>query len=234
MEPSKVVVRMKDGTVVRGQTNDFFPNKPQFHLTTAEGFIDEYHLEEMKAELEIQKDPTTNHVEFCHSDVRFHRIIVDATDNPLVRMIMDPVLDALQPIFNMAIYRYRDRDRIFSQHKQIYDALKNQAADKAIKTMIEQLDDLHELSTSARFIAQIIATTIMAVVGGVVLNDFGYLFAYRLEVPEGARKLSLPYAPFVRIAAISVAISRNIFLISYLNPVNQFLLPKLVLCISLF
>ena len=102
------------------------------------------HLEEMKVELEIQKDPATNHVEFCHSDVRFHRIIVDATDNPLVRMIMDPVFDALQPIFNMAIYRYRDRDRIFSQHKQIYDAVKNKSAEKAVKTMIEQLDDLHE------------------------------------------------------------------------------------------
>jgi len=49
MEPSKVVVRMKDGTVVKGKTNDFFPNKPQFHLTTAEGLIDEYHVEELKA-----------------------------------------------------------------------------------------------------------------------------------------------------------------------------------------
>jgi len=49
MEPSKVVVRMKDGTVVKGKTNDFFPNKPQFHLTTAEDFIDEYHVEELKA-----------------------------------------------------------------------------------------------------------------------------------------------------------------------------------------
>ncbi len=39
--------------------------------------------------------------------------------------------------------------------------------------------------------------------------DFGYLFAYRLEVPEGARKLSLPYAPFVRIAAISVGDERH-------------------------
>ena len=102
------------------------------------------HLEEMKVELEIQKDPTTNHVEFIHSDVRFHRIIVDATDNPLIRMIMDPVFDALQPIFNMAIYRYRNRDRIFFQHKHIYDALKNHEADKAVKTMTEQLDDLHE------------------------------------------------------------------------------------------
>ncbi|MFO7888912.1 MAG: FCD domain-containing protein [bacterium] len=32
------------------------------------------HLKKMKAECEIQKDPTTNHEEFCHSDVRFHRV----------------------------------------------------------------------------------------------------------------------------------------------------------------
>jgi len=49
MEPSKVVVRLKDGTTVKGKTNDFFANKPQFHLTTAEGFIDEYQMEELKA-----------------------------------------------------------------------------------------------------------------------------------------------------------------------------------------
>ena len=102
------------------------------------------HIEEMKGELEIQKDPNTDHVEFCHSDVRFHRIIVNATDNPLITMIMDPVFDALQPIFNMAIYRYRDRSRIFHQHNQIYDAIKNHEADEAVKVMIEQLDDLQE------------------------------------------------------------------------------------------
>jgi DNA-binding FadR family transcriptional regulator len=102
------------------------------------------HLEKMKAECEIQKDPTTSHEDFCHSDVRFHRIIVDATDNPLLRLIIDPVFDALQPIFNMAIYRYRDRDRIVSQHKQIHAALENHEGDKAVEVMIEQLDDLRE------------------------------------------------------------------------------------------
>ena len=102
------------------------------------------HIEKMKAECEIQKDPTTNHVEFCHSDVRFHRNIIDATDNPLLRLIIDPIFDALQPIFNMAIYRYRDRDKIVSQHQQIQAAIENHDADKAVKVMIEQLDDLHE------------------------------------------------------------------------------------------
>lgn len=102
------------------------------------------HLEKMKTECEIQKDPTTNHVEFCHSDVRFHRNIVDATGNPILRLIIDPVFDALQPIFNMAIYRFRDRDRIVSQHEQIKAAIENHDADKAVKVMVEQLDDLHE------------------------------------------------------------------------------------------
>ena len=32
MEPSKVVVRFRDGKVVKGHTQTFFPNKPTFHL----------------------------------------------------------------------------------------------------------------------------------------------------------------------------------------------------------
>ena len=107
------------------------------------------HLDKMKVECEIQKDSSTNHEDFCHSDVRFHRIMVDATDNALLKNIIDPVFDALQPIFNMAIYRYRDRDRIVSQHRQIHAALEDHDADKAIKVMIEQLDDLHEQMNKA-------------------------------------------------------------------------------------
>lgn len=102
------------------------------------------HLEEMKVELKIQMDPNTDHVEFCHSDVRFHRIIVDAGDNPLIKMVIDPIFDSLQPIFNMAIYRYRDYSRIFTQHKQIYEAFENHEGDKAVKILREQLDDLKE------------------------------------------------------------------------------------------
>lgn len=102
------------------------------------------HLQKMQAECEIQKDPTTNHEEFCHSDVRFHRNIVDATGNPLLRLIIDPVFDALQPIFNMAIYRYRDRDRIVSQHKKIQAAIENRDAEQAVEIIVEQLNDLKE------------------------------------------------------------------------------------------
>ncbi len=32
MGPVKVIIRYADGRLVKGYTNDFFPNKPQFHV----------------------------------------------------------------------------------------------------------------------------------------------------------------------------------------------------------
>lgn len=34
---NKVVVRYRDGTLLKGYTHDFFPNKDVFHVTTSEG-----------------------------------------------------------------------------------------------------------------------------------------------------------------------------------------------------
>lgn len=36
------------------------------------------------------------------------------------------------------------------------------------------------------------------------MYEYGYLFAYRLEIPEGATSITLPNSPFVRIVAMSV------------------------------
>jgi hypothetical protein len=32
LEPSKIVVRFRDGKIIKGYTQNFFPNKPVFHL----------------------------------------------------------------------------------------------------------------------------------------------------------------------------------------------------------
>ena len=39
---------------------------------------------------------------------------------------------------------------------------------------------------------------------GDALYEYGYLFAYRLEIPEGATRITLPDSMFVRIVAMSV------------------------------
>lgn len=49
METNKVVVRFKDGSVMKGKTHDFFPNKPSFHLETLTGETQRIEVEQLKA-----------------------------------------------------------------------------------------------------------------------------------------------------------------------------------------
>ena len=53
MEPSKIVVRYRDGRTLKGTTQNFFPNKPNFHVnrlgTTGPGDVIEVKLDELKA-----------------------------------------------------------------------------------------------------------------------------------------------------------------------------------------
>ena len=49
METNKVVVRFKDGSIMKGKTNDFFPNKTSFHLETLNGETQQIEVERLKA-----------------------------------------------------------------------------------------------------------------------------------------------------------------------------------------
>ncbi len=39
MELNKVVIKFKNGSIQKGKTNDFFPNKKQFHLELLDGRV---------------------------------------------------------------------------------------------------------------------------------------------------------------------------------------------------
>jgi len=56
---NKVVVRFKDGTVLKGQTNNFFPNKTSFNLEISNGEYPEIYIENLKAVFFV-KDLTGN------------------------------------------------------------------------------------------------------------------------------------------------------------------------------
>jgi hypothetical protein len=49
MLANKVVVKFKDQNVLKGKTNNFFPNKSSFHLELVDGERIEIHMEELKA-----------------------------------------------------------------------------------------------------------------------------------------------------------------------------------------
>ena len=68
MEKSKIIVRLKDGRVVKGTTNDFFPNKPKFHLSTIDGYIEEFDIEELKAIFFVKTYEGDKSHEYHYSD----------------------------------------------------------------------------------------------------------------------------------------------------------------------
>ena len=102
------------------------------------------HLVALVVELDIQRDPALSDVDFCASDVRFHRVLADATDNALLKFIVLTVIDALQPVANMVVYQFRERQRLVSQHESILAALQARDADSAIAALNEQIADLGE------------------------------------------------------------------------------------------
>jgi GntR family transcriptional repressor for pyruvate dehydrogenase complex len=102
------------------------------------------HLVALAVELDIQRDPALSDVDFCASDVRFHRVLADATDNALLKFIVLTVIDALQPVANMVVYQFRERQRLVSQHESILAALQARDADSAIAALNEQIADLGE------------------------------------------------------------------------------------------
>ena len=71
------------------------------------------HLEAMRAEIEVQRATDSTDQEFCASDTRFNRALVDAACNPLLSFQMTGVVEALQSLLDRITFpsQIRGRDR---------------------------------------------------------------------------------------------------------------------------
>ncbi len=49
MEQNRIVVKLKNQTVLKGKTNDFFPNRHRFHLEQMDGSVQDIVVEDLKA-----------------------------------------------------------------------------------------------------------------------------------------------------------------------------------------
>ncbi|MCC6469685.1 MAG: FadR family transcriptional regulator [Alphaproteobacteria bacterium] len=107
-------------------------------------------LEALKAELSVQKDLSITDQEFCASDVRFHHAVAQATKNPVLLFVMAAVAETLQPIANMVVYRFRDRQRICAQHERLFDAIRDGKTSVASKVFLEQMAYLRDIYTRAQ------------------------------------------------------------------------------------
>lgn len=98
---------------------------------------EEKHLEIMRREIAQQRIKEESDEDFCASDVRFHRALADAADNPVLSFQMAGVIEAMQPLMNMITYRMRDRTRIADLHSALADAIEAKKARAALKVLDE-------------------------------------------------------------------------------------------------
>ncbi|TPW25842.1 FadR/GntR family transcriptional regulator [Pararhizobium mangrovi] len=101
-------------------------------------------LSRMEHEIAFQKRIEATDAEFCASDVRFHRTLVDASGNSLLRFLMAAVVEGLQPISNLIVFRYRDRREIVHHHQRIVDHLRDRDGPGAAMVIEEQIAYLRE------------------------------------------------------------------------------------------
>jgi GntR family transcriptional regulator, transcriptional repressor for pyruvate dehydrogenase complex len=104
----------------------------------------------MAEELNRQAQGDLSDEAFCASDVRFHRALVDATKNRILQLVMVTVIEALQPVMNMVVFRFRERTVVVDQHHRLLEALKTGDAEAACAVLKEQMDSLAEQFAAAQ------------------------------------------------------------------------------------
>ena len=100
------------------------------------------HVASLEAALLQQQDPDISDEAFCQADVAFHRALIDATNNGMLRFVMYTVIEALIPVTNMVVTVVRERSAITSLHAQMLEHLKQRDAAALQACMDELLDYL--------------------------------------------------------------------------------------------
>ncbi|HBM59051.1 MAG TPA: FadR family transcriptional regulator [Citreicella sp.] len=105
-------------------------------------------LAALRAELALQRDPTLRDEEFCASDLRFHRALVQATHNPPLKLMMYAVIESFIPVTNMLIYRDHERRLSVDLHEAITDAVAAGEGPRAAELMARHLEGMRGLLTA--------------------------------------------------------------------------------------
>lgn len=110
----------------------------------------EQHIKSLRQEVECQRRSDLSDEEFCDSDVRFHRTLVDAAGNAMLSFQMAGVIEALQPVLNKIINRVRDRRTIVEAHASLASALEHRDLGNARKALWDLTDYIRDQALRAQ------------------------------------------------------------------------------------
>lgn len=107
-------------------------------------------LSALESALSRQKACISQPEQFCAADVAFHRALVNASGNRLLGLLMYAVIEGLQPVSNMVVFRYPERDLIIRQHETLLEAIRAGNAATARQLIATQIDTLSQQLERAR------------------------------------------------------------------------------------
>ncbi|SEI46968.1 DNA-binding transcriptional regulator, FadR family [Allopseudospirillum japonicum] len=87
-----------------------------------QGLLEKTHLQQMRQHLQLQEDEMSDEA-FCAADVAFHRALVNASGNRMLEFLMYALVEAMQPVANMVVYQFRERQHVIQCHHQMVTAL---------------------------------------------------------------------------------------------------------------
>ena len=106
------------------------------------------HLSTMDREIERQGQADLSDVDFCASDVAFHRTLIDAAANPVLSYQLAGSIEAMQPLMNMITFTARSRAEIISLHTAIRNAMKDRDGAKVVDQLTKLEDYTVKLAHS--------------------------------------------------------------------------------------
>jgi DNA-binding FadR family transcriptional regulator len=110
----------------------------------------EAQLAALAGEIGRQRLDDLSDEEFCASDVRFHRTLVEAAGNAALDFIAAGVVESLQPAVNLVIFRVRDRARVADHHQRLYQGLVARDAARACRALADYMLDLRRQYAQAQ------------------------------------------------------------------------------------
>lgn len=105
-------------------------------------------LEAMAAPLARAQDPELDTAEWLNADLDFHTAITRAAGNRILELAMTSV-HLVRPMTNTVFVDLLDRDTIQGQHEAIFEAIRDQDADRACARLLDHVNHLDEVRTQA-------------------------------------------------------------------------------------
>ena len=110
-------------------------------------------LKELDASFRVMRENITNSVKFVTADLRFHRAISKASENPLIEKSLNRLFDENLKDHQKMNQVFGYQDGIY-YHSMILEALRGENADRARQIMFDHMqhgiDRLREMDYSGR------------------------------------------------------------------------------------